>query len=154
MKQAEKNPTQFHDHADNHVDYSEMYRTQEMKQLNKRLKRTRNVLLISALAIVGSAAIFWMLPGTTFTTPNFLIYTGLTLVLIGLAAYSKKHPYFSILSALLICIGVWALEMILYNADDLLIESSILKLIIVSLLISSFHASKEAELIRKELHFS
>ena len=154
MNQAEKNPTQSHDHAENHVDYSEMYRTQEMKQLNKRLRKTRNVLLISALAIVGSAAIFWVLPSTTFTTPNFLIYAGLTLVLIGLAAYSKKHPYFSILSALLICIGVWALEMILYNADDLLIESSILKLIIVSLLISSFHASKEAELIRKELHFS
>ena len=48
MNQIEPNPTLFKKIADNHVDYSEMYRTQETKQLNKRLRKTRNILLVCA----------------------------------------------------------------------------------------------------------
>ncbi|HKC37314.1 MAG TPA: hypothetical protein VKB95_14660, partial [Chitinophagaceae bacterium] len=60
----------------------------------------------------------------------------------------------SILAALIICIGFWGLEIFLMNVDGLLIESSIHKLFIISLLVWCFHSSREAELIRKELHFS
>jgi hypothetical protein len=154
MNQMQNNPTLFQKIADNHVDYSEMYRTQEMKQLNKRLRRTRNVLLICAAVTLAGAGVFWIMPETTFTTTDFLFYLGLAGVLILLSVYSNKQPYFSILSALIICIGFWGLEIFFNDMDSLLIETSIQKLFIISLLVYSFHSSKEAELIRKELHFS
>jgi hypothetical protein len=140
--------------TDQHVDYSEMYRTEEKKQLNKRLRKTRNILLICAIAVVAGAAIFWIMPLTGFVTKNFLIYLGLAGVLVFLTLYSNTHPYYSIVAALIICILFWSAEIIIGNTDDLLIEGSIQKLFIISLLVSSLHSSKEAELIRKELHFS
>lgn len=154
MSQAEQNSASQQKKAENNVDYSEMYRTQEIKQLNKRLRKTRNILLICAAAIIGGAGVFWIMPETSFSATNFFIYLALAAVIILLAVYSKKQPYLSILTALIICIAFWATEIIIKNTDDLLIEGSIQKLFIISLLVSCFHSSKEAELIRKELYFS
>ena len=154
MDQTEQNSTLYQKIADDHVDYSEMYRTQETIQLNKRLRKTRNILLICGLAFVAGAGLFWIMPETSFTTKDFLVYLGLAVVMILLSFYSNKHPFFSIVSALVICIGFWGFEIFLNNIDELVIETSIHKLFIVSILIWSFHSSKEAELIRKELHFS
>ena len=154
MNQSEQNPTLFQKVADNHVDYSEMYRTQETKQLNKRLRKTRNILLICALAFVAGAGVFWMMPETSFSAKDFLVYIGLAAVMALLSIYSKKKPFFSLVSALVICIGFWGIEIFLNNIGDLVIETSIHKLFIVSILVWCFHSSREAELIRKELHFS
>ena len=154
MSQTEQNPVLYQKITDNHVDYSEMYRTQETIQLNKRLRKTRNILLICALAFVAGAGLFWIMPETSFTTKDFLVYLGLAVVMILLSFYSNKHPFFSIVSALVICIGFWGFEIFLNNIDELVIETSIHKLFIVSILVWCFHSSKEAELIRKELHFS
>jgi hypothetical protein len=154
MDQTEQNSTLYQKIADDHVDYSEMYRTQETIQLNKRLRKTRNILLICALAFVAGASLFWIMPETSFTTKDFLVYLGLAVVMILLSFYSNKHPFFSIVSALVICIGFWGVEIFLNNIDELVIETSIHKLFIVSILVWCFHSSKEAELIRKELHFS
>lgn len=148
-----KAPISDNNHGDQ-IDYSEMYRKQEIKQLNKRLKKTRNILLFSAIALVAGAGLFWVMPEKSFTLKNFLAYLALAFILILFAINSKKHPYFSILTSLILCIGFWGIEILILNSDDLLIEGSILKLVIISLLVSSFHSSKEAELIRKELHFS
>ena len=82
MNQTEQNPTLYQKIADNHVDYSEMYRTQETKQLNKRLRKTRNILLICALAFVAGAGVFWIMPETSFTTKDFLVYLGLAAVMV------------------------------------------------------------------------
>jgi len=154
MDQTEQNPILIQKIADNHVDYSEMYRTQETIQLNKRLRKTRNILLICALAFVAGAGVFWMMPETSFVTKDLFVYFGLAVLMVLLSIYSKKQPFFSLVSALVICIGFWGIEIFLNNVDELLIETSIHKLFIVSILIWSFHSSKEAELIRKELHFS
>jgi len=154
MDQSEQNSTLYQKIADDHVDYSEMYRTQETIQLNKRLRKTRNILLICGLAFVAGAGLFWIMPETSFTTKDFLVYLGLAVVMILLSFYSNKHPFFSIVSALVICIGFWGFEIFLNNIDELVIETSIHKLFIVSILVWCFHSSKEAELIRKELHFS
>lgn len=154
MNQTEPNPTLFQKIADNHLDYSEMYRTQEMKQLNKRLRKTRNILLVCAAALVAGAGIFWIMPETSFTTKDFFVYLGFAAVMIILSMYSNKHPYFSILAALIVCIVLWGMQIFFNNIEDLLIEGSIHKLFIISLLVSCFHSSREAELIRKELHFS
>jgi hypothetical protein len=139
---------------DNHVDYSEMYRTQEIKQLNKRLRKTRNILLICAAALLIGAGIFWSMPLSTFTTKDLLIYIGFTGVMVILSAYSNKQPYFSLLVALILCLGFWGMEVFFNTTENLLIEGSIQKLFIISLLVSSFHSSKEAEMIRNELHLS
>ncbi|HKC35117.1 MAG TPA: hypothetical protein VKB95_03610 [Chitinophagaceae bacterium] len=154
MNQIDQNPTLYQKIVDNHVDYSEIYRTQETIQLNKRLRKTRNILLICAVAFLAGAGIFWIMPETSFTAKNFLIYLSLAAVMVLLSMYSNKQPFFSILTALIICIGFWALEIFLINIDGLVIESSIHKLFIISLLVWCFHSSREAELIRKELHFS
>ena len=154
MDQTEQNPILIQKIADNHVDYSEMYRTQETIQLNKRLRKTRNILLICALAFVAGAGVFWMMPETSFVTKDLFVYFGLAILMVLLSIYSKKQPFFSLVSALVICIGFWGIEIFLNNVDELLIETSIHKLFIVSTLVWCFHSSREAELIRKELHFS
>ena len=154
MNQTEQNPTFYQRIADNHVDYSEMYRTQEMKQLTKRLRRTRNILLICALAFVAGASVFWIMPETSFTTKDFFVYLGLATVMVLLSVYSNKQPFLSLVSALIICVGFWGFEIFLNNLNELVIETSIHKLFIVSILVWCFHSSREAEIIRKELHFS
>ena len=154
MNQTEQNPILFQTIADNRVDYSELYRTQETIELNKRLRKTRNILLICALAFVAGAGVFWMMPETSFSAKDFLVYIGLAAVMALLSIYSKKKPFFSLVSALVICIGFWGIEIFLNNISELVIETSIHKLFIVSILVWCFHSSREAELIRKELHFS
>ena len=154
MNQIQKNPTLFQIKADDNVDYSEMYRTQETIQLNKRLRKTRNILLICAAAVVLGATIFWLMPGAIFTTKDTLVYIGFAVIIFLLSAYSNKQPYYSLLAALVICIGFWGMEVLLNNTDSLLVERSIQKLFIISMLVSCFPSSREAELIRKELHFS
>jgi len=154
MDKTEQNPTFYQRIADNHVDYSEMYRTQETIQLKKRLRKTRNILLICALAFVGGAGLFWIMPETSFTTKDFLVYLGLAGVMVLLSIYSNKQPFFSLVSALIICVGFWGFEIFLNNINELVIETSIHKLFLVSLLVWCFHSSREAEIIRKELHFS
>lgn len=136
------------------IDYSEVYRVQETKQLNKRLRKTKNILFASAIGVLGGALVFWMMKGSSFTGKKFLLYLLLSVVLAILGILSNKKPYRALISALVLCIAFWAIEVIVSKTDDLLIEGSIQKLFIVSLLVSSLHASKEAELIRKELHFS
>jgi hypothetical protein len=153
MDQTEQNSTLYQKIADDHVDYSEMYRTQETIQLNKRLRKTRNILLICALAFVAGASVFWIMPETSFTTKDFLVYLGLAAVMVLLSVYSNKQPFFSIVSALVFVL-VLGVEIFLNNIDELVIETSIHKLFIVSILVWCFHSSREAELIRKELHFS
>ncbi|HEV8272168.1 MAG TPA: hypothetical protein VGQ04_12745 [Chitinophagaceae bacterium] len=140
--------------TNNHIDYSEMYRTQETIQLNKKLRKTRNILLISAVSFVAGAVVLWIMPETSFTTKNFLVYLGLAGILILLSMISNKQPFFSIAAALLISICYWGVEIFFNDPDGLIIESSIHKLFVISLLVWCFHSSREAELIRRELHFS
>ena len=154
MNQTEQNLTFYEKIADEHVDYSEVYRTQETIQLNKRLRRTRNILLTCALAFVAGAGVFWIMPETSFTTKDFLVYLGLAGVMVLLSMYSNKQPFLSLVSALILCVGFWGVEIFLNNLNELVIETSIHKLFIVSILVWCFHSSREAEIIRKELHFS
>ena len=154
MSKTEQNPTFYQRIADDHVDYSEMYRTQETVQLKKRLRKTRNILLICALAFVTGAGVFWIMPETSFDTKDFLVYIGLAGVMVLLSFYSNKQPFFSLVSALIICVGFWGFELFVNNLNELVIETSIHKLFIVSILVWCFHSSREAEIIRKELHFS
>lgn len=136
------------------IDYSEVYRAQELKQLNKRLRKTRNILLASAAGVAGGALVFWIMQGNSFTGKKFLFYLLLSLGLVVLAIISKKKPYKALVSALVLCIGFWTAEVLLSKTDDLLIEGAIQKLFIVSMLVSCMHTSREAELIRQELQFS
>jgi hypothetical protein len=154
MDQIITNPNPSQKKAESHVDYSEMYRTQETLQLNKRLRKTRNILLFCAAAFIAGGILLFMMPGSSFAAKNFFAYIGLAVFMLILAYYSNKHPFFSIVAALIACLGIWGLEVIFNVMDDLLIETSIHKLFLISLLVWRFHPSKEAELIRKELHFS
>lgn len=154
MNQTEQNPTFYQTIAADQVDYSEVYRTQETKQLNKRLRKTRNILLFCSLVFVVGGGIFWMMPETSFTTKDFLVYLGLAGVMALLSMYSNKQPFFSLVSALVICVVFWGVEIFLNNLNELVVETSIHKLFIVSILVWCFHSSREAEIIRKELHFS
>ena len=139
---------------DNGIDYSELYRTQELKQLNKRLKKNQFIIQICSLALILGALVFWIIPRSNFSSLNVLFYFLLASILFVLSLFSKKRPYFSVLTSLVLCIGFWVAEIVFLSIDDILTESSIQKLFIISLLISRVHSSKEAELIRKELHFS
>lgn len=154
MNMLETNPTLYQKIAENHVDYSEMYRTQETLQLNKRLRKTRNVLLIAAAIIIAGGGIFLVMPETSFATKHFLSYVAVAGFMVLLAFYSNKQPFFSIVASLIACLGFWGVEVFFYSIDELLVEISIHKLFVISLLVWRFHPSREAELIRKELHFS
>lgn len=137
-----------------HVDYSEMYRKLEMVQLKKRLRRTRNTLWVCAIAVLCGGLIFWQIPENPFNYRDFIIYLFVAVILTGLGLLSYKKPYSVLLFALILCLGLWAVEIIWGKADEILIEGTVHKLFIVSLLISALHISREAELIKKELHFS
>ena len=95
MNMLETNPT-LYQLADNHVDYSEMYRIQETLQLNKRLRKTRNILLIAAFVFIVAGSVFLVMPETSFTIKNFLAYIGVAGLMVLLAFYSNKQPFFSI----------------------------------------------------------
>lgn len=154
MNMVETNPTLYQKIADNHVDYSEMYRSQETLQLNKRLRKTRNILLICAGVLMAGGAILLTMPESLFTTRNFFAYAGIAGFLVILSFYSNRQPFFSIVTAFITCLALWGCEVVFYSLDGLLIETSIHKLFIISLLVWHFHPSREAELIRKELLFS
>jgi hypothetical protein len=151
MNMIQTNPTLYQKITDAHVDYSEMYRSQETVQLNKRLRKTRNILLVCAIVLAAGGAILRMMPEAPFTTKSLIAYTGLSFFIVVLAFYSARQPFFSILIA---CLVLWGWEVVFYSLDGLLIETSIHKLFIISLLVWRFHPSREAELIRKELYFS
>lgn len=140
--------------ADNHIDYSEMYRTQETLQLNKRLRKTRNVILIAAAIMITGGLVLLMMPESPFTLTNLFSYMVVAAFMLILSFYSNKHPFFTVVAALVACIGFWGFEILTNSMSDLLVETSIHKLFIVSLLVWRFHLSREAELIRKELYFS
>lgn len=148
------NPTLLQINSDNQIDYSEMYRTQETKQLNKRLRKTRNILLFSGAVFAAGAGVFWTMPEASFTTNNLFIYLGLAALMILFSFYSNKQPFLSLVSALIVCVGFWGFEIFFNNDNVLMVETSIHKLFIVSLLVWCFHSSREAEIIRRELHFS
>jgi hypothetical protein len=136
------------------IDYSEVYRAQELKQLNKRLRKTRNILMVAASAVAGGGLVFWALNHSSFSGKKLLLYLGLSFLLMLLAFVSNKKPYKALVTALVLCIGFWTTEIVLNKTDDLLIEGVIHKLLIIALLVSCMHTSREAELIRKELQFS
>ena len=154
MNHTHSNPTLIRINTDNQVDYSEMYRKQETKQLNKRLRKTRNTLLICALAFVAGAGVFWAMPQASFAINDLLAYLGLAALMILLSLYSNKQPFFSLVSALVVCVCFWGFEIFFNSTNELMVETSIHKLFIVSLLVWCFHSSREAEIIRRELHFS
>ena len=154
MNMIETNPTLYQKITDNHVDYSEMYRTQETLQLNKRLRKTRNVLLISGAVLIAGGAVLLFMPEAPFTIKNLLSYVGVAMFMFALSFYSNKQPFFTVVAALLACLGLWGVEIFTNSMSGLLVETSIHKLLVVSLLVWRFHPSREAELIRKELYFS
>jgi hypothetical protein len=136
------------------ADYSEIYRKQETKQLNKRLKRTRNILFVCAFAALVGGLIFWLMPEKKFSDKQFLSYIIVALVFAGMAILSKTEPYKILLVALLLSLMLWGLEIISGKATSIILEGSIHKLFIISLMISSLHTSREAELIKRELCIS
>lgn len=136
------------------VDYSEIYRKHEMKQLNKRLKKTRNILFVCALATLAGGLIFWLMPEKKFPGKQFFYYILVAFVFAGMAILSKMEPYKISLVALILSLALWGLEIISGKADTIILEGSIHKLFIIFLIISTLHTSREAELIKKELCIS
>lgn len=136
------------------ADYSEIYRNHEIKQLNKRLRKTRNVILLCALIILAGGFLFWIMPDANFSTKQLVVYGSVAGLFIVMAPLSKLSPYKFLLFILCLSIVLWAIEIMSGNADTIIVEGGIHKLLIISLIISSLHASKEAELIKKELYFS
>ena len=135
-------------------DYSEIYRKHEMKQLNKRLRRTRNTLFVCAFASFAGGLLFWLMPETLFSGKQFLFYILVAFVFTGMGILSKMEPYKILLCSLVLSLVLWGVEIILGKADNIFIAGTIHKLFIIFLIISSIHASREAELMKRELYLS
>lgn len=136
------------------IDYSQIYKRQEAKQLNKRLKTTRIILLISATVTLLGGLVFWFMTEKSFSSKNLMFYTGLAFLFFLFSLLSKHKPYLSLITSLGLCISFWILEVVMGKSDELLIELSIQKLFIISIIVLGIPSSREAELIRKELNFS
>ena len=154
MNMLETNPTLYQKISDNHIDYSEIYRTQETLQLNKRLRKTRIALLISAFVLIAGDTVLLAMPETSFAITNLLGYIGVGAFFVILSFFSYKQPFFTVVAALIACLGLWGLEVFSDSMSELIVETSIHKLLVISLLVWRFHPSREAELIRRELDFS
>jgi hypothetical protein len=135
-------------------DYSEVYRKEEMKKLKARIKKTRNTLFISAFAIITGALLFWKLGRPAFTSKALIMYLILSIVFVCLGLLCDTRPYLALISALIICVVFWAVEIFLTQSDNPFNEGLIQKIFIIALLLSAFNNSREAELLRKELLFS
>src|SRR5687768_2713524 len=126
------------------VDYSEIYRKHEIKQLNKRLRRTRNTLFVCAFTSLAGGFLFWLMPETLFSGKHLLFYILVAFVFTGMAILSKTEPYKILLCSLFLSLVLWGVEIIWGKADIIFVEGSIHKLFIISLIISSIHSSREA----------
>jgi pheromone shutdown protein TraB len=135
------------------TDYSEVYRKDELKKLNGRIKNIRNILYVCAAAIATGALLFWVIKIPAFTVRNLMLYFLLSAVFAGLGFFCDKRPHTTVVSALLICIVFWSAELMLNNAG-FFIEGSIQKIFVVALLSSCLNYSREAEIIQKELSLS
>lgn len=135
-------------------DYSDVYRKEEKKKLKLRIKKTRNTLFICALLIFTSALLFWKMEISAFPIKKVLMYCLLSVVIAFLGVRSEKRPYKALISALLICSGFWAVEIILFEPGNLFIGGLFQKIFIIILLSFALNNSREAELLRKELLFS
>jgi hypothetical protein len=135
-------------------DYSDVYRKEEMKKLKTRIKKTRNILFICAISIIAGALLFWKMEIPAFTVKTVLKYLFLSVVIACLGFLCEKRPYLALISALIICIGFWTVEIIIFESDNLFIAGLAQKIFIISLLSFALNNSREAELLRKELLFS
>ena len=135
-------------------DFSEVYRKEEMKKLKVRIKKTRNILFISAIVLITGALLFWKMRIPAFTVTALLMYFILSVLFVCLGFLCDKRPYLSLVSALIICIVFWTAEIFLFQSDNLFLEGLIQKIFIISLLLSALNNSREAEYLRKELLFS
>lgn len=135
-------------------DYSDVYRKEEMKKLKTRIKKARNILFICALSIIAGALLFWKMEIASFTLKTVSKYFLLSVLIACLGFLCGKRPYLALISALIICIGFWLVEIIIIESDNLFIAGLFQKIFILTLLSFALNNSREAELLRKELLFS
>src|SRR5687768_407001 len=104
------------------IDYSIVYKEKEIKQLNKRLRKTRNILLIASLAFLLGGMVFRLMPESAFSMQSLLFYIIMAFILACIALLSSRKPYKFLLFGLFICIASWGAELLLGNTDNFLIE--------------------------------
>jgi hypothetical protein len=134
------------------ADYSEVYREKEIRQLKKRIKATQKSLIACSALILLAGSAFKLI----FPAFNFLILTVYLLsafIFLGLASYSRKKPYKSILWAMGLLLALWVTDIAL-GENEMILEFNILKLLLLTILIFSLKPAREAFIIRKDLHLS
>jgi len=133
-------------------DYSVVYREKEIHQLQKRLRATKRSLMACSFIII-LAGIAFKLIFPAFEFIQLFIYLVSALLFLGLSYYSRKKPYKSILWSMGLLIALWIADIAL-GKSEMILEFNILKLILLTILIFSLKTSREAFIIRKDLHLS
>ena len=133
-------------------DYAETFKKRENKELTKRLKKTKNALMIcSAIFLLGGILFLFMSGAGNFK--NYLLHFVAALVYIILAGNSRKKPFSSILFGMLLVGFLWVITVLLKDTEVLLRES-LLNIFALSVLAFAIGTAREAEIIKKNLYLS
>lgn len=133
-------------------DYAETFKKRENKELTKRLKKTKNALMIcSAIFLLGGILFLFMSGAGHFK--NYLLHFFAALTFIILAGNSRKKPFSSILFGMLLVGFLWAITVLIKDTEVLLRES-LLNIFALSVLAFAIGTAREAEIIKKNLYLS
>ncbi|MBI1341939.1 MAG: hypothetical protein GC171_03285 [Terrimonas sp.] len=134
------------------IDYAVVYRNKEIKQLKKRLKKTRYALLICALLILSAGFIFLYMHGR-FSTTDLATYIVVALVFAFLGTNSRKKPLKSIMAGFILLFIFWIEDISLGN-HEMMFRGTILKLFVLAILLLALKTAKEADIIKRDLHLA
>ena len=130
-------------------DYLEGHNQLELQSAENNLKKARNAIFaIAALILIGNLIL--MAASDTFTTVGLVIALLAAGVFVGLAFMTKKQPLGSVITALILFVGLWVLDIVMLG-PEFIYKGIIVKAIIIYFLVTGIKYAKETERLRKEM---
>ena len=130
-------------------DYLEGHNQLELQSAENNLKKARNAIFaIAALILIGNLIL--MAASDTFTTIGLVIALLAAGVFVGLAFMTKKQPLGSVITALILFVGLWVLDIVMLG-PEFIYKGIIVKAIIIYFLVTGIKYAKETERLRKEM---
>lgn len=138
--------------SEENKDYSVIYREKEVKELERRLDKTRTALVFSGASLMAAGVLFhFMDNGIDLLYMTMYLITGALLITLG--TVSRRKPYRRLLLGVLFLAIFWVAD-VLMDESELILRDNGLKLLVLSILLLAMKPAKEAEIIKKDLHLS
>jgi Na+/proline symporter len=130
-------------------DYLQDHQKQELQSAKDQVWKARNALF----AVAGFALVFNLI---VLVKANYLYGLPLIVALLvpaiftGLAFMTKKQPFTAIILGLVVYIGMWLFDIIIFGTEELF-ENILFKIVIIYFLIAALKHARRAEKLQKKL---